>query len=71
MTLSEQDLAVTLRRPASASRGMYVGIDSAVRITHIPTGLWAESESARSQLENRALALRELEQKVEDLGTHT
>lgn len=39
--------------------------DSGVRLVHLPTGVRATAREARSQLRNRALALRRLREKLE------
>ena len=41
--------------------------ESAVRITHLPTGIVVESQDSRSQLKNREIALQRLYQKLKDL----
>jgi len=42
--------------------------ESAVRLVHLPTGVRATAREERSQHRNRALALRRLRQKLEELG---
>jgi protein subunit release factor A len=39
-------------------------LNSSVRVTHLPTGLWAQSDSERSQIANKAKAMEELKHKV-------
>jgi len=42
--------------------------ESAVRLVHVPTGVRAVAREERSQYRNRALALRRLREKLEELG---
>ncbi|MEQ1566424.1 MAG: peptide chain release factor-like protein [Myxococcota bacterium] len=57
LTLSERDLRWTTCR-ASGSGGQHLQkTDSAVQLTHVPTGLQVRCESERSQHQNRQTAL--------------
>ncbi len=62
--LDMKDLEIETMR-ASGAGGQHVNkTDSAVRITHIPTGIMVKCQDGRSQLDNRATALNAIRAKV-------
>jgi peptide chain release factor 2 len=65
--IEDKDIRIDTYRSSGAGGQHINKTDSAVRITHLPTGVTVQSQNDRSQIKNRATAMKLLKAKLYEL----
>ena len=67
VNIKDKDLLIKAKNASGAGGQSVNTTDSAIRITHLPTGISVESQTDRSQIKNRQIAMLRLRTKIYEM----